>query len=86
MGSSKEANFDERQRKERKDKFSRLDIVDDHELKVRQTWSGLTGRCSCGEFEHHTSTRSPIDYEHLNDVWLKHVQKIRDQMRGHTHG
>ena len=71
-------------RKPRKDKFSRLDIVDDHELKVLETQDGLQGRCSCGEFDVDGGTH-PAEFEHLTDGWLKHVQKVRDQMRGHVH-
>ena len=74
-------------RKPRKDKFSRLDILDEHELKVRKCKDEtLQGRCSCGEFEQFVDSHNLTAYERMTDAFLKHVQAVRDAMRGHTGG
>ena len=71
-------------RKTRKDKFSRLDIIGEHELKVRQQDNHIHGRCSCGGFERHIIRFNLTAYERMADAFLKHVQAVRDAMRGHT--
>ena len=74
-------------RKTRKDKFSRLDIIDAHELTVRECNDGtLNGRCCCGHFEQFVASYNLTAYERMNDAFLKHVQAVRDAMRGHTGG
>ena len=74
-------------RKPRKDKFSRLDIIGEHELKVRECSDDrLYGRCSCGKFEQYVHCYNLTAYERMNDAFLKHVQAVRDAMRGHTGG
>lgn len=74
-------------RKPRKDKFSRLDIIGEHELKVRECSDDrLYGRCGCGMFEQYVNNRNLTCYERMNDAFLKHVQAVRDAMRGHTEG
>ena len=69
--------------KTRTDKFSRLDIIDGHELKVREfNEDTIYGRCSCGFFQQSVSSRNLTAYERMTDAFMKHVQAVRDAMRG----
>ena len=70
-------------RKPRTAKFSRLDIIGEHELKVRQNEEDVIhGRCSCGFFQQSVSSRNLTAYERMTDAFMKHVQAVRDAMRG----
>ena len=74
-------------RKPRTYKFSRFDIIDEHELKVRQCdEETIYGRCSCGFFQQSVSSRNLTAYERMTDAFMKHVQSVRDAMRGQVHG
>ena len=75
-----ETKFDSRQRTQRADKFSHLDIIDEHELLCRNKGTYLTGRCSCG-WEHIISNSSRSCFEELKDWWLKHVQEVRENLK-----
>ena len=66
-------------------KFSRLDIIGEHELQVRQCdEETIDGRCSCGFFQQSVSSRNLTAYERMTDAFLKHVQAVRDAIRGQT--
>lgn len=66
-------------RKTRKDKFYRLDIIGEHELKVRECKDGtMQGRCSCGAFEQMVEQYNLMAYERMTDAFLKHVRSVNE--------
>ena len=64
-----------------------LHILDDHELQCwrRHDTLDLFGECSCGEFKTSTGADCSSPRERLIDEHLKHVQQVRDAMRGGEH-
>lgn len=64
-----------------------LNIIDEHELLYwrRHGTLDLFGECSCGEFKTSTGGDCSSPRERLIDEHLKHVQQVRDAMRGGDH-
>lgn len=64
---------------------SPLDIIDGHELRVMplpHNKIDLRGVCTCGEFQATTPSTTCAPKEFLIDAFMKHVQAVRDAMRG----
>ena len=65
--------------------YSHLDIIDNHELRVMSMPHNrldLRGMCTCGEFQATTPSTCCTPKEFLIDAFMKHVQGVRDAMRG----
>ena len=65
--------------------YSHLDIIDGHELRVMPLTHNkmdLRGICTCGEFQATTPSTCCTPKEFLIDAFMKHVQAVRDVMRG----
>ncbi len=66
-------------------KLSPLDIIGEHKLSVTDGGDGtLNGRCSCHGFDQYVNQCNTAQ-ERLTDAFLKHVQSVRDAMRGQAH-
>ena len=67
------------------ERFSRLDIIDDHDLNyaIDAEMGVVSAWCSCDRFNKNRNMRGPWTLEAIKDEWLKHVQKVRDEMRGY---